>query len=74
MKDNLKNYIGIATFFLVLWGIGGLIGGDGFFGGISEQIDAIGSIISKIINFALVIGVIWVILELSKNKGNSKKD
>jgi len=68
MREEFKGYIGIAIFLMVLWGIFGLIGGDGFFGGIGQQIDAIGDIVSLIIKFALVIGVIWFISTLFKKK------
>lgn len=72
MGNKLKNYIGIAIFFMVGWGISGLIGGDGFFGGIGKQIDAIGSIVSIIIKVATVIGVIWLFSEMFKK--NEDKD
>ncbi len=46
---------------MILWGIFGLIEGDGFFGGIGMQIDAIGDIVSLVIKFVLFIAAIWFI-------------
>lgn len=68
MNDKLKNYFGIALFLIVIWGIIGLIRGDGFFGGIGIQIDAIGDIVSLIIKGVLFIGLIWFILNLFNKK------
>jgi hypothetical protein len=64
MNEKLKEYLTIAIFFIVLWGIFGLLSGDGFFGGIGKQIDAIGDIVSFIIKAAIFIGVIWFIISL----------
>lgn len=68
MKDDLKGIIGVAIFLMILWGLTGLIGGDGFFGGIGKQIDAIGDIISYIIKAALFFGVIWLIITVFGKK------
>ncbi len=68
MKEEFKGYIGIAIFLMVIWGVFGLIGGDGFFGGIGMQIDAIGDIVSLVLKVALLFGVIWFISTLFKKK------
>lgn len=68
MNDKIKSYLAIAIFLLVLWGIGGMFDGSGFIGGIGSQIDAIGSIISFLIKAALILGVIWLIIEILKDK------
>tara|TARA_B110000211_G_C13859301_1_gene455763 strand:- start:425 stop:643 length:219 start_codon:yes stop_codon:yes gene_type:complete len=68
MKEEYKRYIGIAILFMGLWGISGLINGDGFFGGIEMQIDAVGDIVSSVIKGALIVGVIWFISTLFKKK------
>ncbi len=65
MKDY-KGYIIVAIFLMVIWGIFGLIDGSGFLGGIGNQIDAIGDIISLIIKIVLAFGVIWFIINIFK--------
>jgi hypothetical protein len=74
MNDKIKNYLIIAIFLMALWGIGGIFDGSGFVGGIGNQIDAIGSIISFLIKAALVLGVIWLIIETFKDKEEKKDD
>lgn len=69
MSDNVKNIIGIVVFFVILWGLKGLIVGEGFFGAITLQLYAIGELASIVIKFAIIIGVIGLIIFLfSKNK------
>lgn len=72
MNDKIKSYIAIAIVFMIVWGVFGLIEGEGFFGGIGMQIDAIGDIISGIIKAAIIFGVIWFIIEL--NNDNNEKE
>lgn len=63
--------IGIIVGLLVIWGIFGLANGDGFFGGIGVQIDAIGDLVALLLKVAIGIGIIWLILnQLSKDKKN----
>jgi hypothetical protein len=66
MTEEFKGYIKIAIFLLVLWGLIGLIQGDGFLNGIGKQIDGIGDIVSILIKLILAIGVIWFIISLFK--------
>ena len=68
MGDKAKGFIVVAIFLMVLWGIQGAIEGDGFFGGIGNQIDAIGMIVSYVIKIALVLGIIWFLVETFKDK------
>ena len=73
MNEQLKNIIGIAIILMIIWGIIGLIGGDGFFGGIGNQIDAIGDIVSFIIKAVLIMGVIWFLIQIFKGKENGSE-
>lgn len=69
MSENIKNIIGVVLFLVILWGLHGLIVGEGFFGAIYLQLYAIGELVSIVIKFAIIIGIIWLILFLfSKNK------
>lgn len=70
MKDsgNLILYIPIALAFMFMWGINGCFEGDGFFGGIDKQFDAIGDIVVLVLKGALFIGVGWFIFEKLKNR------
>ena len=63
-----EEFIGIAISLMLFWGIFGLIGGHGFWGGIWIQIDAIVNIVLTIIEEILFLGVMWFILTLFKNK------
>ena len=74
MKKELKGFIGIAAFILILWGIFGLISGNGFFGGIGKEIDAIGDLVALALKIALIIGVIWLVYALFKKENGSKND
>lgn len=69
MKDY-NGYIIVAIFLAVLWGIFGLMDGSGFIGGIGNNIDAIGNILSFIIKVALAAGIIWFIINIFKKKPN----
>jgi hypothetical protein len=64
--------IAIVIGLLLIWGVTGLFKGDGFFGGITNSIDAIGDLVSLVIKGVLVIGVIWLIFYLLNSK--KKKD
>jgi hypothetical protein len=68
MSNQIKGYLTIAIFLMIIWGIGGIFQGSGFIGGIGNQIDAIGSIISLLMKAALVLGVIWLFIEIFKDK------
>ena len=69
MSENIKNIIGVVMFLVILWGLKGLIVGEGFSGAIYLQLYAIGEIVSILIKFAIIIGIIWLIIFLfSKNK------
>lgn len=75
-KKQLKNFLWIALIFLCVWGCHGLIGGDGFFGGIAEQFYAIGFIISFVFKIAFFIGIVWLIIFILSKfiKSNKKSD
>lgn len=68
MGENTKNIGGLVLIFLVIWGIIGLINGDGFFGGIIDNIQAIGNIIVNLIQSLFVIGIIWVLILIFRTK------
>jgi uncharacterized membrane protein len=68
MKEELPAEVQVAIGLMVMWGIFGLVRGDGFFGGILLQIDAIGDIVSLVLKGALFFGVIWFISSLFKKK------
>ena len=72
MKDSegLKGIIQVAIVFLVIWGIFGLLSGDGFFGGIAKQFDAIGEIVAMVLKGAVFLGVGWLILDKVKDRDN----
>lgn len=69
MNDEVKGIIGIVIILLILWGVKGIIVGEGFFGAINLQLYAIGELISFVIKFTIIIGIIWLMLFLfGKNK------
>jgi hypothetical protein len=68
-----SEFISIAIGIVIIWGITGLFKGDGFFGGITKQIDAIGDFISLIIKGALIIGFVWLIFYLLDSKRKEDK-
>jgi len=68
MSESKKEIIYIGVGLLVLWGIVGLVKGDGFFEGIEKQIDAIGDIVSWLIKVGLAFLVLWFIITNVKKK------
>lgn len=74
MDNKIKNYLQLAIVFAVCWGIAGIFDGSGFIEGIGSQIDAIGSIISYIIKAGLFFGIIWLVIEMFKDKGEKKEN
>ena len=68
MNSSTKKFSFVATFLLILWGLEGVLSGDGFLNGIGGQIDATGDIISLIIKYALIFGGIWFVIQLIKGK------
>ena len=54
MSENIKNIIGVVMFLVILWGLKGLIVGEGFSGAIYLQLYAIGEIVSILIKFAII--------------------
>ena len=67
-SDGLKNIIQIALVFMFIWGVYGWIQGDGFFGGIGKQFDAIGDIVVMVLKGVVFMGVGWFIFEKLKNR------
>ena len=67
-SDGLKNIIKIAIIFMVGWGLLGLFNGDGFFGGIGREFDAIGDLVAMVVKGLVFIGIIWFIFEKLKNR------
>ena len=67
-SDGLKNIIIFALFLMIGWGLLGLVNGDGFFGGIGQEFDAIGDIFAMVVKGLVFIGVGWLILEKLKDR------
>lgn len=68
MNDKIKGYIAIAIFLIVIAGISGLVNGNSFVGGVGQEADAIGDLISFFIKVGIVIGLIWLLTTLFKDK------
>ena len=61
MDDSIKRIGFVVICFLILWGVDGLIRGNGFFGGIAGQIEAITNIVFFIVIIGLILGGIWLV-------------
>lgn len=57
---NLRLIIIGALVFIASWGVMGLIEGDGFFGGIGKQFDAIGRLVAMVLKGAVILGALWL--------------
>ena len=72
MNDNVKIVFGTIIFFVVVWGIFGLINGEGFFTPTIEVIDSIGrqigKLISNLITIGIFVGIIWLVILLFNKK------
>jgi hypothetical protein len=72
MNDNFKIFFGTIIFFVIAWGISGLIDGKGFFTPTIEIIDSIGNqignLISSLIKIGLFVGIIWLTYLLFNKK------
>lgn len=67
---NAKNIIPIIIFFLVIWGLGGLLNGDGFFGGIFNQFFG-AYLILKLVGVAVIIYLLFIlIIRITNSKKN----
>lgn len=78
-NNNDKNstipwIVPVAIVLMVIWGIVGLFEGDGFFGGIGKQIDAIGKIVAWAIKGGLVVGGIWLIGQYFNKREERKRE
>ena len=71
--SDMQWFVPVAIFLMVIWGITGLFQGDGFFGGIGKQVDAIGDIIAWAIKGGLVIGGIWLIGQFFNKREERKR-
>lgn len=74
MRKEIKGILGVVIFLMVIWGLFGLVDGEGFIGGIGTQIDAFGDIVSLVIKIVLIIGVIWFITTLFKKKSQKSDE
>lgn len=72
MNETTKIIIAVIIFFIIAWGITGLIDGKNFFDPTIEVIDAIGhnigNFISSLLKLALVVGIIWLVYLLFNKK------
>lgn len=72
MRDNTKAVFGTLIFFVIVWGIIGLISGQGFFTPTIEIIKSFGSqigeAISTLLTIGLFIGIIWFLIMLFNKK------
>ena len=64
MNFDWRLYISVALVFMLMWGGCGLVSGDGFFGGIEKQFEAIGNIVVYIIKTLVFWGVLCLIFDL----------
>ena len=72
-SKGLKNVIIFALFLMTGWGLLGLVNGDGFFGGIGQEFDAIGDLFAMVVKGLVFIGVGWLILEKLKDRGGKNQ-
>ena len=70
--QGLKNVITGAVIFMIGWGLLGLFNGDGFWGGIGIQFDAIGDIFVSLLEGLVFIGVCWLIIQKLKDRDSKK--
>ena len=68
MNESSKTVFGCAVFFIIIVGIFSVIGGESFFKPITDFADSIGDLISVVIKFVIICGVIWFIYSLFKKK------
>jgi len=66
--SSLPWFVPVGIILMILWGLVGLITGDGFFGGIGKQFDAIGELISLGLKLGAVILILWLIFNYLNNK------
>lgn len=68
MNESSKTVFGFVIFFIIIVGIFSVIGGESFFKPITDFADSIGNLISEIIKFVIICGVIWFIYKLFNKK------